>query len=158
MAHSVAFCFIWSAMFSIIIGDFTFQNRFLPNSYFQSFFVKDWLQCIKACTDVSSCISYNYFSSSKCQLNKYGFQNRCQATQYLLVSQGDVFHQLRPAANNTVYVAPDPPQEQTLGCRTSPKCVPGSASLQHQDYYYFITACLKLKEEGERLNIRKELK
>ncbi|XP_015768906.1 PREDICTED: uncharacterized protein LOC107347472 isoform X2 [Acropora digitifera] len=124
MAHSVAFCFIWSAMFSIIIGDFTFQNRFLPNSYFQSFFVKDWLQCIKACTDVSSCISYNYFSSSKCQLNKYGFQNRCQATQYLLVSQGDVFHQLRPAANNTVYVAPDPPQEQTLGCRTSPKCVP----------------------------------
>ena len=98
MAHSVAFCFIWSAIFSIIIGDFTIQNRFLPNSYFQSFFVKDWLQCIKACTDVSSCISYNYFSSSKCQLNKYGFQNRCQATQYLQVSQGDVFHQLRPVS------------------------------------------------------------
>ena len=62
------------------------------------------------------------------------------------------------AANNTVYVAPDPPQEQTLGCHTSPKCVPGSASLQHQDYYYFITACLKLREEGEGLHIRKELK
>ena len=61
------------------------------------------------------------------------------------------------AANNTVYVAPDPPQEQTLGCHTSPKCLPG-ASLPHQDYYYFITACLKLREEGERLNIRKELK
>lgn len=103
MAHSVAFCFIyWSAIFSIIVGDFTFQNRFLPNSYFQSFFVKDWLQCIEACTNDASCISYNYFSSSKCQLNKYGFQNRCEASKYLLVSQGDVFHQIKPVSLATV--------------------------------------------------------
>lgn len=103
MAHSVAFCFIyWSAIFSIIVGDFTFQNRFLPNSYFQRFFVKDWLQCIEACTNDASCISYNYFSSSKCQLNKYGFQNRCEASKYLVVSQGDVFHQIRPVSLATV--------------------------------------------------------
>lgn len=62
------------------------------------------------------------------------------------------------AANSTVYAAPDPPQEQTLGCHTSPKCTQGTTPLQHQYYYCLINTCPKLREEGERFDIRKELK
>ena len=99
MTYSIAISFIsLSAIWSVTFCDFTFQNRLLPNNYFRPFFVKDWLQCVEACNDNTNCISYNYGTSSKCQLNKYGFRDRCEASKHLIVSPGHIFQQLRPVS------------------------------------------------------------
>ena len=73
--------FIYSRiLFSVAFICFTLNNRLLPNKNFsnKNFSAIDWLQCIKACQNSPSCISFNYevyndkscFSRSLCSSQK----------------------------------------------------------------------------------------
>ena len=102
MIYSLTISLICFLAFALIaFCDFTLPNRLLRNTHFQSFSVKDWLQCVEACHAEPSCVSYNYDASNlkMCQLNNCAFRDRCEAFRNLLVSPNAIFHQLRPVSS-----------------------------------------------------------
>ena len=94
---SLIFFICFRTLSSAAFRDFTLSDKFLPNKNFESFLAIDWLQCVKACQDSPSCISYNYevYNDKSCLLNKCGFRDGCEALENLVVSSGAIFHQLK---------------------------------------------------------------
>ena len=90
--------FIYSRiLFSVAFIYFTLNDRLLPNKNFERFSAIDWLQCIKACQNSPSLISFNYevYNDTSCSLNECGFRDRCEALRNIVASPGAIFHQLK---------------------------------------------------------------
>ena len=92
--------FIYSRiLFSVAFICFTLNDRLLPSKNFGSFSAIDWLQCIKACQNSPSRISFNYevYNDKSCFLNECGFRDRCEALRNFVASPRAIFHQLKKA-------------------------------------------------------------
>ena len=77
----------------------TENNRVLFGYVFKRLHTGDWLNCIQACQDEASCISYNYDRASSgnglCELNECGLEVTCDRDGSLIYSAGFLFQQIR---------------------------------------------------------------
>ena len=77
----------------------TENNYVLVGHVFQQFYATDWFNCIQACHDEPTCISYNYQRSAGanglCELNDCGVEDLCDRDKLLIYSPGFVFQQIR---------------------------------------------------------------
>ena len=74
---------------------YTVHNSLLTGHVFNTVESIDWLQCVQECHKDHMCISYNYFPPRKiCELNNFGFDNRCEAGNNLITATGWIHHVL----------------------------------------------------------------
>ena len=66
---------------------------------FKRFHGTDWFNCLQACHDEPSCVSYSYQRSENanglCELNDCGFEDLCNRDKFLTYSKGFVFQQIK---------------------------------------------------------------
>lgn len=89
--------FAWSEGFSpYTVKDYTFRSY--PYTKINS---EDWLGCTLACSQDSSCLSYDFQylreAEGICGLYDCGLQNQRSVSKELIYSHGVVLQQLRPA-------------------------------------------------------------
>ncbi|XP_068677600.1 uncharacterized protein [Montipora foliosa] len=86
---SVAVVTIWFS------DGLTFHNKWLPGHVMSTVRPTDWFQCLEECNKRVACLSYDYFPlENLCQLNNFGFENRCHANENLVAAQGWIHHTL----------------------------------------------------------------
>ena len=78
----------------------TENNRVSNVSHvFKRFHGTDWFNCLQACHDEPSCVSYSYQRSENanglCELNDCGFEDLCNRDKFLTYSKGFVFQQIK---------------------------------------------------------------
>ena len=81
-----------------VVVSFTSHNQVLFGFVFKKTENIDWLQCIQACQQDVSCVSYNYWpteSGGKCEMNSCGFKDKCSAERMLTWVREGTFQQLK---------------------------------------------------------------
>ncbi|XP_068726013.1 uncharacterized protein [Montipora capricornis] len=81
-----------------VVLSFTSHNQALFGFVFKKTENIDWLQCIQACQQDVSCVSYNYWpteSGGKCEMNSCGFKDKCSAERMLTWVREGTFQQLK---------------------------------------------------------------
>ena len=87
---SIVITILWSS------DGYTVHNSLLAGHVFKTVVSIDWLQCIEECHKHNICVSYNYFPPEKvCELNVFGFYDRCGADDNLIQANGWIHHVLR---------------------------------------------------------------
>lgn len=102
MLNNFVFLKLFGALLLVITKAFqpvTKNNHVLVGHVLQQFYARDWFNCIQACHDDPTCISYNYERSARanglCQLNDCGIDSLCDRDKSVAYSTGFVFQQIR---------------------------------------------------------------
>ncbi|XP_066020414.1 receptor-type tyrosine-protein phosphatase delta-like isoform X2 [Pocillopora verrucosa] len=92
----------------------------------------DWFNCLQACHDEPSCVSYSYQRSENanglCELNDCGFEDLCNRDKFLTYSKGFVFQQIKTIIKKVNGCLPSHGKNSCISDRSGPKVAPPNIS------------------------------